>query len=261
MSADAPTKALLIAVADDAPAAVLAINRLKPDLLCFFGSEPAKALIETSIQPHIVHMPRRWDCVTTPDAARFMPSYQALTRTLPDLLRTWEVTTGELVMDLTGATPSMAAAMALAGIPFCSRVVMIGTPGNSSTDGEKIEIDGQERVWTQGNPWDEAATSSRRDACDLFNRGAFGSSATLFRQIEFRVSGGQKPLYKAFADLADGYGFWERFQHRQAWDKLKTAIKALDMASVWGGPEANERGSCGRSATLTMCPRRTLSAI
>ena len=29
---------------------------------------------------------------------------------------------------------------------------------------------------------------------------------------------------------------WERFHYRQAWDKLKTAIKALEMASLWGGP-------------------------
>lgn len=58
----------------------------------------------------------------------------------------------------------------------------------------------------------------------------------LFRQIEARVSGGQKPMYRAFADVAEGYGFWERFQYRQAWDKLKAAHKALEMASVWGGP-------------------------
>jgi CRISPR-associated protein (TIGR02710 family) len=29
---------------------------------------------------------------------------------------------------------------------------------------------------------------------------------------------------------------WERFQYRQAWEKLKTSLRALDMASVWGGP-------------------------
>jgi CRISPR-associated protein (TIGR02710 family) len=166
-----------------------------------------------------------------------MPSYRVLAKALPDLLRTWEVTAGELVMDLTGATPSMAAAMALAGVPFSSRVVMVGwSEASTNPDGEIIHIDGQERIWMQGNPWDEAASLSRREACDLFNRGAFGPAAFLFRHIETRVSGGQKPLYRAFSDLADGYAFWERFKHRQAWDKLKTAIKALEMASVWGGP-------------------------
>ena len=50
------------------------------------------------------------------------------------------------------------------------------------------------------------------------------------------MSGGQKPLYRAFGDLADGYDLWERFHYRQAWEKLKTAVKAFEMASLWGGP-------------------------
>jgi CRISPR-associated protein (TIGR02710 family) len=37
-------------------------------------------------------------------------------------------------------------------------------------------------------------------------------------------------------DLAEGYESWERLHYRQAWDKLKTATKALEMASLWGGP-------------------------
>jgi hypothetical protein len=58
----------------------------------------------------------------------------------------------------------------------------------------------------------------------------------VFRQIEARVSGGQKPLYRALADLAEGYDCWERFHYRQAWEKLKGAVKALEMSSLFGGP-------------------------
>src|SRR5438067_704286 len=79
-------------------------------------------------------------------------------------------------------------------------------------------------------------TRPKRWSRPLFNRGAFGPAASQFRQIEARVSGGQKPFYRALADLAEGYDLWERFHYRQAWDKLKTAVKALEMASVWGGP-------------------------
>jgi CRISPR-associated protein (TIGR02710 family) len=237
MGIDSPTKALLIAVADDAPAAVYSINRLKPELLCFFVPETVKALIESSVQPHIVQMPRRWDWVVTADAARFMTSYQALARTLPDLLQTWDVKNGDLVIDVSGATPAMAGAMMLAATPYCSRIVAVGFSAGATGDEEdRITLNGQDRLWIQGNPWDEAAGSARRDGCDLFNRGAFGPSASLFRQLESRVSGGQKPFYRALADLAEGYGMWERFQHRSAWDKLKTSLKALDMAAVWGGP-------------------------
>ena len=237
MSIESPVKALLIAVSDDAPAAVFSINRLKPELLCFFVPESAKSLVETSVQPQIAQMPRRWDWVVTPDAHRFMACYQVLSRTLPDLLQTWDVHPGELVVDLTGTTPAMAAALSLASIASTSRAVALADVNIASpVDGEAVTVEGRERVWMQGNPWDEAAGLSRREGCDLFNRGAFAPASSLFRQIESRVSGGQKPLYRALADLAEGYGLWERFQYRQAWDKLKTSLKALDMASVWGGP-------------------------
>lgn len=237
MATEGPVKALLIAVSDDVSAAVYSINRLKPELLCFFVPESGKSLVETAVQPQIAQMPRRWDWIVTPDAHRFMACYQVLSRTLPDLLRAWEVNPGELVVDLTGTTPAMAAALSLASLTSTSRVVALGHADTvRPADSETVTVEGRERVWVQGNPWDEAAALSRREGCELFNRGAFAPASSLFRQIESRVSGGQKPLYRALADLAEGYGLWERFQYRQAWDKLKTSFKALDMASVWGGP-------------------------
>ncbi len=235
MATDGSVKALLIAITDQAPAAVYTVNRLKPELLCFFAPESAKGLVESSVQPKVHTMPRKWDWIVTPDAARFLVSYQVVARALPDMMRIWEVQPGELVVDLTGATPAMAAALSLASLPFTSRVVMIGQ-ATAGSDEEAITVDGQGRAWLQGNPWDEAAAQARHEACGQFNRGAFAAASVLFRQIEARVSGGQKPMYRALADLAEGYGLWDRFQYRQAWDKLKNAHKALDMASVWGGP-------------------------
>ena len=237
MSMDAPVKALLIAFVEDAPAAVYVINRLKPEMLCFFLHESAKSLVESAVQPQVAQMPRRWDWIVTPDTMRFMDSYQAIARVLTDMLRTWEVQPGELVLDLTEATAAMAAAMVLAGVPSSARVIMLGrAEGGSTGAGEAIPIGETQRVWLQGNPWDEAAALARRDACDLFNGGAFDAAAAAFRHIEARVSGGQKPLYRALADLSEGYALWERFHYRSGWEKLKAALKALDMASVWGGP-------------------------
>jgi CRISPR-associated protein (TIGR02710 family) len=235
MGTEQSVKALLVAVTDDAAAAVYTINRLQPELLCFFAPESAKSLVESSVQPKIDKMPRKWDWIVTSDVTKFMVCYQAVARALPEMMRTWEVQAGELVVDLTGATPAMAAALSLASLPFTSRVVTIGEAAADS-DEEAISIEGRTKVWLQGNPWDEAAVQARHEACERFNRGSFAAATALFRQLEARVSGGQKPMYRAFADLAEGYGFWERCQYRQAWDKLKMAHKALDMASVWGGP-------------------------
>ena len=235
MAHDQPVKALVLALTDHAAAAVYSINRLQPDSLCFVLPERAKSLVETDVQPKIEHMPRRWDWVVMTEICEFVDCYQTLARTLPDMLQTWDIQPGELVVDVTGATPAMAGALTLVTRTLSSRIVSL-IPAREVEEGDRIDLAGKLFVWTQGNPWDEAASVSRREGCELFNRRLFGAAAKLFREIEARVSGGQKPLYRAFADLADGYDLWERFQYRQAWEKLKNAVKALEMASLWGGP-------------------------
>ncbi|MGE0643926.1 MAG: TIGR02710 family CRISPR-associated CARF protein [Nitrospira sp.] len=235
MVQDQPIKALVIALVDDAASAVYSINRLKPEALCFVLSESSKALVESNIQPHIQQMPKRWDWIILEDICAFPSTYQTLARSLSDLVHTWEVKSGELVVDLSGATPAMAAALSLVALPWTSRLIEL-TQAREGLDGDRVDVGSKALVWTQSNPWDEQAAVSRREGCELFNRGLFRAAVKQFREVELRVSGGQKPLYRAFADLAEGYEFWERFHYRQAWDKLKTAMKALEMASLWGGP-------------------------
>ncbi len=121
------------------------------------------------------------------------------------------------------------------GLPWTSRLVEL-SPAREGLDGDHVELGTKTLVWMQSNPWDEQATVSRREGCEVFNRGLFHAAAKLFHDVELRVSGGQKPLYRALTDLAEGYELWERFHYRQAWDKLKTSMKALEMASLWGGP-------------------------
>ncbi len=235
MAQDQPIKALVIALIDDAASAVYSINRLNPDTLCFVLPEGSRALVESDVQPKIQQMPRRWDWIVIADATEFPPTYQTIARSLPDLLRTWDIQPGELVVDLSGATAAMAGALTLVALPWTSRVVEL-VQAREGLEGDRVELGSKTFVWTQTNPWDEQGTVSRREGCELFNRGLFHVAAKMFHDIELLVSGGQKPLYRAFRDFAEGYELWERFHYRQAWEKLKTAIKALEMASLWGGP-------------------------
>jgi CRISPR-associated protein (TIGR02710 family) len=238
MAAESPVKALLCGFGRDVESAAHLINRLKPDVLCFFAPTSSKPLVEQEVQPKLLQMPRRWDIIVTPDSQEFLTSYHSLVRALPPLLQTWEVHRGELVVAWADATPAMVGALVLAGLDKTSRVVQLVEPPSETgpADASSIGTPEERWKWIQGNPWDEGSAWVRKEASGLFNRGAYEAATSLFKQLEQRVSGGQKPLYRAFADLAEGYGLWHRFQYRPAWDKLKTSHKALEMASVWGGP-------------------------
>ncbi|WP_455242918.1 TIGR02710 family CRISPR-associated CARF protein [Petrachloros mirabilis] len=235
MAHDQPVSALVVAMTGDLASAVYSINRLCPESLCFVLPESAKSMVESAVQPKLTQMPRRWDWIVIDDTESFPVCYQTIARSLPVILNTWGVEQGALVVDVTGATPAIAGALSLVAMPFTSRIVSAVAP-KEGRDGESIVIEDRECLWLSANPWDEAAEIMRREGCDLFNRGAFVAAGSLFRQIEMRVSGGQKPLYRAFADIAEGYDLWERFHYRQAWEKLKSSAKALDMASLFGGP-------------------------
>ncbi|MBA5867801.1 MAG: TIGR02710 family CRISPR-associated protein [Nitrospira sp. CR1.3] len=235
MAQEQPVHALVVALTEEIGSAVHAINRLRPESLCFVLPERTKSLVERDVQPKLVQMPRRWDWIVLPDEGNFPSCYVTIARTLPRLLNTWGIEPGTLVVDMTGATPAMAGALTLAAMPHASRIVSI-VDGGAGREGDAITIDGLEKLWVHINPWDEAAAGMRGEGCALFSGGAYVAAGTLFRQIETRVSGGQKPLYRAFADLADGYDLWERFHYRQAWEKLKASVKAMEMASLFGGP-------------------------
>jgi CRISPR-associated protein (TIGR02710 family) len=238
VAAEITTKALLIALVGDPTPCVATINRLNPECLCFFIPEDLRPQIETQIQPNLIKLPKKWDWILTPDPHGFGACYKALNQPLADLLKVWGLGPGELTVDLGRATAAMSAATGLATLTHSSQFLTLkpALVAGDAPVGELVIVNGLAHSWQQDNPWTEAAIGARRLAAEQFNRGSYAAAASGFRQIEARVSGGQKPLYHAFADLADAYGYWDRFQYKPAWESLKTAAKALDMASVFGGP-------------------------
>jgi CRISPR-associated protein (TIGR02710 family) len=238
VSAESHVKALLLTVAQDPAPAIASLQRFSPEMVCFFLPEDSKPIVESAIPTQLPKMPQRWDWIISPDPQSFADCHKVLAQQLPPLLKTWGVSGGELTIDVASATPPMAAAMTLVGFPYASKVVALSEASPEQLADPKVIAIG-EKLWrpTQSNPWDDETPRIRQEASDYFNQGVFGVAARVFRLLESRVSGGFKPLYRALADLADGYRLWDQFHYRQAWEKLKAGTKALDLASAWGGPE------------------------
>jgi len=236
VSAYLPTKALLLAIQTDPTPSISILQRLHPEMVCFFLQESCKHVVESDVHPALAQMPKRWDWILTSDTESFSACHKALAQDLVPLLTTWNVAPGELAIDLSSATPAMASAMTLVGFPFSNQVWLVpANPSQEETSGSSTQQD------TSENPWDEEAPRLRREACDLFNHGWHEAAARAFHTLEHRISGGLKPFYRALADIAQGYGLWEQLLYRLAWEKLKSGIKALELASVWGGPPGMER--------------------
>ena len=152
MITDHHIKALLLALGDDPAPAIACINHLSPELLCFFLPESHKDTIESLVQPQITKMPQRWDWILTTDPDSFVQSHQAITKNLPNILKTWGVQPGELVMDFSTATPAIAAAVALASRPFISKVVQLMGAAGSSSQANTVRVGGRPKGLGKNNP-------------------------------------------------------------------------------------------------------------
>ena len=101
VSANMPTKALLLAVQTDPTPIISILQQLQPEMVCFFLHESAKHLVESDVHPALSHMPKRWDWILTTDTESFPTCHKTLAQELGPLLTTWNVTPGELAIDLT----------------------------------------------------------------------------------------------------------------------------------------------------------------
>ena len=108
MPPDIPVKALILAFTDAPSLAAYVINRLQPELLCFFVPESAKAQVEEAVQPLVQQMPKRWDWVATPDPADVIACHQALSRTIQDLFQSiaaYEINSVQFNLSCAGLDP------------------------------------------------------------------------------------------------------------------------------------------------------------
>ena len=261
MSAHIPTKALLLAIQADPTSAIAIVRHLNPDMVCFFLHESHKQVVESQIPPSLSRMPQRWDWIVTPSPTSFSACQKALAHGLGPLLTTWNVMPGELVIDITSATVGMASAMVLTGFPFSTKVLSFpGHPFPSVDQAVETITKLLSQSEASANPWDEEAPHLRHETCYHFNHGSYDAAAKGFHTLEHRISGGLKPFYRALADVAQGYGLWDQLLYRSAWEKLKGGIKALELASVWGGPPGMDRLIHFLKANLTFLERIVLDS-
>jgi len=252
------TKALLISVGGSPEPVIYSINELKPECLCFFASAETRSIINNDILPKIVDRPVWMAEVITEDADDLLTCYRAISGKWKDIQKNWRLEPGDWVVDYTGGTKPMVAALVLATVDDSSGYRYIS--GKERTKGGVgIVVNGKEQVLHHINPWDELAIKERHETALLFKRARYYQAAEIFRQLAQRVSGGDKHLYKALGDIAEGYGLWDNFQHRQAWEKLKPSQKSLEMATVFGGPPGFKQFTEDLKKNLSFLERLALS--
>jgi CRISPR-associated protein (TIGR02710 family) len=229
-----PRKALLINVGGTPAPIAYSIDCHRPEKVLFFASQSSRSEIETKVRPLTGH---RWldqEVLTAPDHQDLTKCIEVLTKDLPSRLALLGLDWKDLVVDYTGGTKTMSAAVVLATINRPVAYSYIG--GRVRTkEGLGTVLDGSEALVFSPNPWDVLAVDLRRRIARQFNRGHFAEAAQSAQEALERVGGELRPMYEGFVHLCTGYEQWQRFDYGRASRTLPRALAGLrPLAAVSG---------------------------
>jgi len=169
-----------------------------------------------------------FDQIITPSAELLWECYKTLLDQLPQKLQTWRIEPRDLVVDYTGGTKTMSAALVLATIDLgCSYSYVGGVERDKG--GVGVVLDGKERMWYVDNPWDEMAVFERKKANLLFNAARYAAAKMVLDDICSKVSPQQRPFYETWSRIVHAYDLWDRFKHKEAHHLLGRGLRDLRL--------------------------------
>jgi len=132
----------------------------------------------------------------------------------------------EVVIDATGGTKPMSAALILAGVGRRYRHSYVG--GSTRTkDGLGIVVLGSEELKTGVDPWEVFAVEEKKRIGLYCRSFQFAAAIQVAHGLSERVGASERLLFGHLAKLLEGYKKWDCFQHKPALEDLKEGAKGL----------------------------------
>lgn len=232
-----PAKALLISVGGTPEPVAYSINRHCPEALILFASRESRREIEDKVRPLTTHRWRDQEVVTTESHEDLTACLSALERDLPRALASLGLRYEDLLVDYTGGTKTMSAALVLGTVHKPVRYSYVGGKVRGKA-GLGVVLDGSELVVLSPNPWDVLASELRRRLARQFNHGHFAEAAETAREAAQRVGECWQPFYSALARLCEGYHLWQGLDVTKVPAHLPRALQELDIFAKGSGEPA-----------------------
>jgi CRISPR-associated protein (TIGR02710 family) len=226
MNEVSPRSALLITVGGTPNPIAYSIEHHRPGKVIFFASADSRTEIEAKVRPLVTHWWRDSEIITTPDPQHLTKCIEVLSRELPDKLKVLGLDWRDLIVDYTGGTKTMSAALALATI---SQPVAYSYVGGTvrTKEGLGVVLDGSEAVVINPNPWDALALELKRRMARQFNQASFAEARHTAEEAMARVSPDRRVYFEDFRNLFDAYLRWSLFDYPKAKGPLHRALEGL----------------------------------
>jgi CRISPR-associated protein (TIGR02710 family) len=239
---------LLISSVGGAPEPVAAsLLHWRPARAIFVVTAQTRSYVTDSILPKLTEAgwadfdAGRYDLHELTDAQDFNGIIDQL-RKLDDQVANWQSKSGQVIVDFTGGTKPMSAALAAAAMRWPCQISYVGGIERSK-DGVGIVLSGKEQIVHTQNPADTLGLLALDTALKLMRSHAFAAAqATLKESLHLITAPARKAELTAVMTLVDALADWDRFQHQTAFNKLRDFDKHTH----------NLHAALGQSATQTL---------
>ncbi len=229
---------LLLSVGGTPEPLIRSLQEHKPRAVCFFASQESIDLV-SEIKKKAIGLDFKDYKVIIEDINDTTDCYEKALG-CSSFLEKEGISPQDIVVDFTGGTKVMSAALTLLAVSRNYRLSYVGG-GHRNKEGLGTVITGSEEVFAQANPWEILAIDDRRRAALMFNKFQFEAAIDSFSAA---ISKTQKPGLKRYLEilqeLAKAYWAWDRFKHKEASPRLSKGFSQLrNYAAVSNDAEAH----------------------
>lgn len=217
-------KVLLISVGGTPEAVVHSLGQHRPEYVIFFASRQSEGQV-SGILKELDFQPK-FRQIVTPSAEDLEVCFEVLWRRLPEVLEEFGASGEDLVVDYTGGTKTMSAAVVLATVQLGARYSYVGGVERDK-GGLGVVIGGKERMLYLANPWDKLAVAEEGRIALYFNSARYSSALEVVKELKGKVTEGRRPFYELLEDLIAGYDLWDKFKHKSALPLLNKGLDRL----------------------------------
>lgn len=214
-------RAMLVSLGGSPEPVLYTLNQQQPAYVLFFVSPQS----ESELQPVINGLAFRctFGIITSSSAEDLGVCYRALREHLPARLAQWGITEGDLVVDYTGGTKSMSAALVLATVERIHRYSYVGGVERDK-QGMGVVIGGRERMLHVHNPWREWGEAERKRIGLYVATARYDTALQELQRLLAHVEPQERGFLGAIANAVEGYRDWDNFHHSRAKTRLDRAL-------------------------------------
>ena len=220
-------KALIISLGGTPEPIIKSIEEHKPDYLCFFSSQESNAKEYPNVKKNLDKMgiSPKIESVIVDDVGDLVHCYERALE-IATKIEKQGISPEDVVVDYTGGTKTMSAALILATITKFTKFSYVG--GKERTkEGLGVVISGAEEIKTALSPWQVLLVEDRKKIALFFNSYQFSAARDIARKLSTALNGLDKAIYESLSDLIEGYRLWDSFDHGKSLQKIEKSKNKL----------------------------------